>query len=96
MGQALDYHGETLSRSSKNWDTFKALWKTNRNMIEAYLCDIQSGKAENKLDFLVPVELLVPRDTNDTACIYSFTNNLLEICEARNNNAELQLAAKAN
>lgn len=65
-------------------------------MIEAYLCDIQSGKAENKLDFLVPVELLVPRDTNDTACIYSFTNNLLEICEARNNNAELQLAAKAN
>ena len=96
LGQALDYHGETLSRSSKNWDTFKALWKTNRNMIETYLCDIQSGKAENKLDFLVPVELLVPRDTNDTACIYSFTNNLLEICEARNNNAELQLAAKAN
>lgn len=94
--QALDYHGETLPGASKNWDTFKSLWETNRNMIETYLRDIQNGEAENKLDFLVPVELLVPRDANDTACVYSFTNNLLEICEARNNNAELQLTAKAN
>lgn len=96
LEQALDYHGETLSGASKTWDTFKSLWETNRNMIAIYLRDIQNGETENKLDFLVPVELLVPRDANDTACVYSFTNNLLEICEARNNNAELQLTAKAN
>ena len=96
LEQALDYHGETLSGATKNWETFKSLWKTNRNTIESYLRDTQSGEAENKLDFLVPVELLVPRDTNDTACVYSFINNLLEVCEARNNNAELQLTAKAN
>lgn len=96
LEQALDYHGETLSGASKTWDTFKSLWETNRNMIATYLRDIQNGETENKLDFLVPVELSVPRDANDTACVYSFTNNLLEICEARNNNAELQLTAKAN
>lgn len=96
LEQSLDYHGEYLSGSSKNWDTFKGLWNLNRNKIESYLRDIQSGEAENRLDFLVPVELLVPRDINDTACVYAFTNNLLEICEARNNNAELQLTAKAN
>lgn len=96
LGQALEYHGESLSKSAKNWDTFKTLWKTCRNNIESYLRDIQRGETDNKLDFLVPVELLVPRDTNDASCVYSFVNNLLEICEARNNNAELQLTAKVN
>lgn len=96
LGQAMEYHGETLSSSTKNWDTFKNLWKENRNMVESYLRDTQSGETVNTLDFLVPVELLVPRDMNDTACVFSFTNNLLEVCEARNNNAELQLTAKAN
>lgn len=96
LEQALDYHGESLSSTSKTWDMFKSLWVTHRNKIESYLRDSQSGETVNLLDFLVPVELLVPRDTNDSACVYSFTNNLLEICEARNNNAELQLTAKAN
>lgn len=96
LEQSLNYHGETLSRSTKNWDVFKKLWIENRNSIESYLKDIQTDEADNKLEFLVPVELLVPRDINDSACVYSFTNNLLEVCEARNNNAELQLTAKAN
>ena len=96
LEQALNYHGKTLSSSTKNWDAFKKLWEENRNMVESYIRDTQAGETENKLDFLVPVELLVPRDMNDSACVFSFTNNLLEICEARNNNAELQLAAKAN
>lgn len=96
LGQALNYHGKFLSSSTKNWDAFKKIWKENRNIVESYIKDTQTGETENKLDFLVPVELLVPRDINDSACVFSFTNNLLEICEARNNNAELQLAAKAN
>lgn len=96
LEQSLNYNGEVLSKSSKNWEEFKKLWIENRSLIESYLKGIQSGEVENKLDFLVPIELLVPRDINDSACVYSFTNNLLEICEARNNNAELQLTAKAN
>lgn len=43
LGQTLEYHGESLSKSAKNWDTFKSLWKTCRNNIESYLHDIQKG-----------------------------------------------------
>lgn len=94
---AMEYSGEKLSNSSKNWDDFKNLWVENRELIENYLEDIKNNVIDGKeLDFLVPVELLVPRDINDTACVFNFTTNLLEVCEARNNNAELQLAAKAN
>ncbi len=63
--------------------------------METYIKDAQAGEIENGLDFLVPVELLVPRDKNDLACVFSFTNNLLEICEARNNNAELQAGSQS-
>ena len=96
LGLAMEYHGEKLSSAAKTWDEFKALWTENRNMIESYIRDAQNRETNNLLDFLVPVELLVPRDDTDSACVFSFTNNLLEVCEARNNNAELQLAAKAN
>lgn len=96
LGQSLNYYDKILSRKTKKWDEFKEIWKENRNFIEDYLKNIQNGATDNKLDFLVPVELLVPRDMSDSVCIYSFKNNLLEVCEARNNNAELQLTAKAN
>lgn len=94
LEQTLDYHEETLSSQIENWDAFKKVWEENRKLVESYIKDTYSGKTENKLDFLVPVELLVPRDMNDLACVFSFTNNLLEVCEARNNNAELSLATK--
>lgn len=96
LRQALEYHGESLSNATRNWDSFKALWNENKDKVEVYLQDSKENDEINDLDFLVPVELLVPRDINDEACVFAFTNNLLEICEARNNNAELQLAAKAN
>lgn len=96
LEKALEYHDESISRSTKTWDDFKRIWNERRNMVEAYLSSIQKGEETDELDFFVPVELVVPRDLNDTACIYAFKNHLLEICEARNNNAELQLSAKAN
>lgn len=96
LKQAVEYHGESISKSSKTWDDFKKLWSDKRNMIDAYLTEIQGGREPDNLNFLVPVELLVPRDINDTGCVYAFKNNLLEVCEARNNNVELQLPAKAN
>ena len=48
------------------------------------------------LHFYVPVELLVPRNPNDLACVESFKGELLEICAARNNNVQLQVSDKAN
>jgi hypothetical protein len=50
----------------------------------------------NQLNFLVPIELLVPRDADDPDCVEAFKNELLEICAARNNNVQLQVSAKAN
>lgn len=96
LKQAVGYHGESISKSSKTWDDFKKIWEDKRNMIDAYLTQIKKGEEPDDLNFLVPVELIVPRDINDTACVYAFKNDLLEICEARNNNVELQLPAKAN
>lgn len=42
------------------------------------------------------MELIVPTDPDDRMCVTEFRNNLLEICEARNNNAQLTTGTKAN
>lgn len=42
------------------------------------------------------MELIVPTDPGDRMCVTEFRNNLLEICEARNNNAQLTTGTKAN
>lgn len=96
MKQALEYIGEMLPRGSKTWDEFKKIWAENRNVVEEYLAATQKEDDSDDLSFLVPVELLVPRDMGDEGCVLSFKNKLLEVCEARNNNVELQLPAKAN
>ncbi|WP_427187210.1 hypothetical protein [Bifidobacterium hominis] len=42
------------------------------------------------------MELIVPTDPDDRMCVTEFRNNLLEICEARNNNVQLTTGTKAN
>ena len=96
LEQALNYQGQNLPNTVKTWTDFKMLWQQKRELIDGYMSAIQKEEIENNVDFLVPVELLVPRNTSDSKCVSSFTNNLLEICEARNNNAELQEATKVN
>ncbi|MDW8444969.1 MAG: hypothetical protein RML45_12405 [Acetobacteraceae bacterium] len=44
----------------------------------------------------MPIEILVPADLKDDAIVSDFRSQLLEICAARNNNAELTLETKAN
>lgn len=48
------------------------------------------------LDFQIPLELLLPVDPEDELCVESFRNSLLEICDARNNNAQLTAGTKGN
>ena len=48
------------------------------------------------MSFLIPVELIVPADPDSEANVDKFQSSLLEICEARNNNAELIVGAKSN
>lgn len=96
LTNAVRYQGDSLPRGAKNWDTFKSLWQKNRYKIAAYMEALRSDPEDISLDFYVPIELLVPRDASDVGCVESFKNDLLEICAARNNNAQLPLSAKAN
>jgi hypothetical protein len=48
------------------------------------------------LDFLVPLEVLVPADITDPETVEAFNASLLDICAARNNNVELTLETRAN
>jgi hypothetical protein len=69
------------------WDDFKEAWIANRSAIDSI---------KDNLSFLVPVEVLVPIDADNEETVDAFKASLLEICAARNNNAELTLETKAN
>lgn len=96
LKRAMEYVGETLPRGTKTWEEFKIIWNENRSLIDEYLDALRSEQENQELNFVVPVELLVPRDKNDQACVSAFNNDLLEVCAARNNNVQLQVSAKAN
>lgn len=78
---------EKVLKKIKLWDDFKKAWNAHRDSI---------GEIRDELNFLVPVEVLVPADLDDEDVIFGFKSSLLEICAARNNNAELTLETKAN
>src|SRR5438132_987376 len=51
---------------------------------------------KDSFEFKVPVELLVPSDPENDQLVSDFEMALLDICAARNNNAQLTTEAKAN
>lgn len=95
LRKALEANDQKLSNKVKNWEEFKATWKENHDIVEEYLSQ-EKGNEESSVDFLVPVELQVPADMNDTAGVQNFRDHLFDICESRNNNVELQLSAKVH
>lgn len=95
LKKAFDFNDISFPKKCKTWNDFKGIWVEYRESIENYLNDLKSKKS-NELDFLIPIELLVPRNLEDDVCISKFKFSLLEICEARNNNAELPLSTKVN
>jgi len=84
-------------RKAKNWFTFRELWDSETVRLKEL-----RGRAtafdsrDDDLNFLIPVELIVPSDPDDQVQIDQFQSSILEICEARNNNAELVVGAKSN
>ena len=96
LKQSMLYAEKPFPKGEKTWDRFKELWHENRNTIDVYLDELRKDSSLGNLSFYVPIELLVPRDAEDFACVEVFKNDLLEICEARNNNVELNISAKAN
>lgn len=69
------------------WDEMKDLWDEHRKELEV---------VREKFDFLVPVELLVPSDAEDESSVRQFEMSVLDICAARNNNAQLTQETKSN
>ena len=96
LGQAMEHVGESIKRGAKTWDDFKLLWGDNRDIIDDYLSEVKNDPSNKDLDFLVPIELLVPSDINDSRAVSAFKDALIEICAARNNNVQLQTSAKSN
>ncbi len=76
----------------KLWIDFKTLWDDNLGLVDLAVKDASN----DDLDVLVPVELLVPADSENTASIEAFSAALLDICAARNNNAQLKAETQAN
>ncbi|MBW3091488.1 UvrD-helicase domain-containing protein [Bifidobacterium sp. 82T10] len=104
LRHAMEHAGLKMPRGAKTWADFKQLWWDNRSLISDYQEAVKQDLAvfndpnspNGELSFYVPVELLVPADPDDELCVGDFRTNLLEICEARNNNVELTASTKAN
>jgi hypothetical protein len=84
---------EKLGRRIKLWAAFKTAWVENREIIEDFR---SSDASQGVLDFLVPLEVLVPGDLDDLDVQSDFRSSLLDICAARNNNVELRAETRAN
>ena len=91
-------HDNAVKRKIRRWQDFKDAWDEYRDEIEALkkLKPTDEGYVENALDFLVPIEILVPSDLESDESMAAFNSSLLSICSARNNNVQLTLETKAN
>lgn len=89
--------GDESVRKIRRWPDFKAAWTENRKAIESLrrMKADDDGYDETALDFLVPLEILVPSDVEDEDVVEEFNHSLLSICSARNNNVQLTLETKA-
>lgn len=74
-------------RKIKLWSDLKESWAAHGDEVRAMRDDF---------NFKVPVELLVPSDPDDEDVVAAFRLALVEVCAARNNNAQLTSEAKAN
>lgn len=72
-------------RGIKRWDQVKELWDKHIDAIE----DLKEA-----FEFLTPIEIIFPHDTAEGR--EDFVSSILEIAQARNNNAQLTEETKAN
>jgi len=92
---------EAKVRKARDWATFRELWNAESDTVKQYRGELSAfGHAEpandDPLSFLIPVELIGPSEPNDLVVVDAFQSSILEICAARNNNAELLIAGKSN
>ncbi len=94
---SLAVDDKKLIRGVRTWPDFKEAWQENRNAVAALRKAGADDTGEpGPLDFLVPLEIIVPSDLESQEVVDDFKTSLLDICAARNNNVELRLETKAN
>lgn len=91
---AYGEQAEAKLKPVRLWQDFKDLWDQSQEVIADYRTALETD--DKSLDALVPVELLVPADPDDTLVLSDFNKSLLDICSARNNNVQLRAETKAN
>lgn len=92
---SVAYGDPKAVKKIKSWPDFKEAWAAGKTEVNALKASAGSGEG-GPLDFLVPVEILMPSDSEDPILLEAFTSSLFEICAARNNNKQLADEAKAN
>jgi len=88
----------SVKRKVRDWPTFKERWETSREEVDALrkVKPQDDDYDEDALDFLVPIEVLVPSDLENEESLDAFNSCLLSICSARNNNVQLTVETKSN
>jgi hypothetical protein len=95
LSQAVD--DKKVIKGIRDWRSFKDAWEEHRAAVKALRrSESEEGGEQGPLDFLVPLEIIVPSDLDDQEVVDEFKTSLLDICAARNNNVELRLETKAN
>lgn len=77
--------GEKHLRGKRRWDQIRPVWDEVRHEID---------RERDRFTFLVPIEILYPKEGEVGR--EDFENSILEIAQARNNNAELTRETKAH
>lgn len=94
--KAFEYAEKKFPKGPKTWDQFKSIWDDNTQIINQYLIYLKKNPDIKDLNYLIPIEIDVPKDPEDIACVTKYKNDLFDICYARNNNAQLANSDKAN
>lgn len=80
----------------KKWDDIISIWNENQEEINKVVADTEDKIIQNSLDFLIPIEVIYPKDPKDEYSLNEWGVTHSNITHARNNNAELVNATKDN
>lgn len=94
LGNIPDVDPRDVKRA-KDWPAFKEVWVENRDRVLALATGGDPADTEF-LDFVVPLEIVVPQDMANDTVVSTFRGALKEICDARNHNVQLRDEALAN
>lgn len=91
---------ELRLKKARDWAAFRTLWAESEDAVKEFRGGLSAfggqEPEDDDLAFRVPVELIVPTDPDDQVVVSEFQSSILEICAARNNNAELVVSAKSH